>query len=260
MQQLLEILPACSRLVESSGGDNCVICQHAVVDGEVTRALLCGHSSWHESCLLQWLREQRSCPICRAQLPGYRSSLEPEDGALDELNERLDNFREHLAGRLEVLERERQTLQIQMQSIGAELALFGTQVARLHLERLAFRSTLLTQTDVFEAESDDAVQVEECDDDEDKKEEKAQDMLCRLRGAVLRTPVPAVEVFRTLAGRTGRLGPEQAARVLRGLEEAIPHSVVSRAFAIMDVDGSGFVEEEDWMAALCLPRMSPSTA
>lgn len=91
----------------------------------------------------------------------------------------------------------------------------------------------------------------------DGVEAPAQAVLRRLRGAVLRAPLPALEVFQGLAAERGKLDKREAARVLRCLEAEIPSAVSARAFELLDANASGFVEESDWMTALCLPRVGP---
>lgn len=50
---------------EAPEGTECAICLDD--GGQDWRALLCGHS-FHEHCLLRWLRQARRCPLCRMDL------------------------------------------------------------------------------------------------------------------------------------------------------------------------------------------------
>eukprot|EP00933_Yihiella_yeosuensis_P039727 TRINITY_DN3384_c2_g2_i1.p1 TRINITY_DN3384_c2_g2~~TRINITY_DN3384_c2_g2_i1.p1 ORF type:complete len:340 (+),score=62.15 TRINITY_DN3384_c2_g2_i1:84-1103(+) len=297
-------------------GELCVVCQTSLVAGDETRALHCGHTNWHEGCLLQWLSQRRSCPICRAPAPGFDSEGEggsdewSEDTSvrLQHVWERLENqmtdlsealdaqirlqcLREQLASRMIELERERIQLEMQVQQIGVELASFSTNLLRLQTERYVYGEALrrerAAQASILRCSVDQIQDSahEQCSShdgsldesehtnidltssldsspmplvSETDAEKDAKDMLQRLRGAILRTPLPAAEVFRVLAARTGRLDVDEAKRLLRALEAAVSNAVLSRAFDILDVDGSGFVEESDWMAALQLPSMETS--
>lgn len=284
----------------------CVVCQQVLlVDvGACAEPLPCGHGSWHQECIQQWLDQQHSCPICRARLPGFEEGdsdeeldFEDAERLRERLRTRLADFeqtfenqvrlqllRQRLAERMADLERERRRLESQVQRIGAELMAFGQHLARLSENGSTTTASKRDEGCQKENGSDVSVEVGEHSEDTlgaiapdahhsntlepssacsmsprlEDDERKAKDVLHRLRGAVLRTPLPAAEVFRGLAARTGRLGPEEAETILRTLEAAAPTRVVSRAFAILDVNNSGFVEEADWMAALQLPGMSPS--
>eukprot|EP00760_Papus_ankaliazontas_P038702 PhM_4_TR9252/c0_g1_i1/m.76925 len=45
--------------------DRCIVCQVEMSRGEVIRVLPCGHQ-YHEHCITTWLRQKRSCPLCKA--------------------------------------------------------------------------------------------------------------------------------------------------------------------------------------------------
>lgn len=47
--------------------EECVICIAHYHEGDHIRTLPCNHS-FHESCLIQWLRRKKTCPICRRRL------------------------------------------------------------------------------------------------------------------------------------------------------------------------------------------------
>eukprot|EP00930_Biecheleria_cincta_P096889 TRINITY_DN88662_c0_g1_i1.p1 TRINITY_DN88662_c0_g1~~TRINITY_DN88662_c0_g1_i1.p1 ORF type:complete len:333 (-),score=65.47 TRINITY_DN88662_c0_g1_i1:30-1001(-) len=302
--QVLEQLSA-RRTVAQEGGlclnATCVVCQEPLCSDDWTRSMPCGHAQWHEECLLRWLEERRSCPICRARLQGFEEGddigfhdiegldlmqLREMRGALQErmagfeeerhvLEVRLQSVRRWLDNRLVELELERQGLELQVRRLGVELATFGMRLTQLHVERLALWSTLQHSEPASEGhDSTTALSkqpenscgsffAEEKPPEEPEKlqgcedvQVRAEDMLERLRAAVLRTPMPASEVFHVLAAGHGRLNRKAAERVFQALEAAVPSSELSRAFVIMDVDGSGFVEESDWMSALQLPRLS----
>ncbi|CAK0839987.1 unnamed protein product, partial [Prorocentrum cordatum] len=71
----------------------CLFCcgEPEVGDGcSWARALPCGHDCWHAQCILHWLSECRTCPLCRAGVPptwfagagahGRAPCAEPGDG------------------------------------------------------------------------------------------------------------------------------------------------------------------------------------
>ena len=51
-----------SKCVKKSASVMCSICME--VEGEKIK-LDCGHM-YHKKCLLEWLKKQKSCPICRS--------------------------------------------------------------------------------------------------------------------------------------------------------------------------------------------------
>eukprot|EP00404_Azadinium_spinosum_P031291 CAMPEP_0180572768 /NCGR_PEP_ID=MMETSP1037_2-20121125/9417_1 /TAXON_ID=632150 /ORGANISM="Azadinium spinosum, Strain 3D9" /LENGTH=349 /DNA_ID=CAMNT_0022590151 /DNA_START=1 /DNA_END=1050 /DNA_ORIENTATION=+ len=277
----------------------CVICQASVAAADRRRTLLCGHSHWHEECILLWLQEQCTCPICRAEVPAPEGCLgraaarvAAVGGAGDEDDEAeevaLQAAREHLTARMQLLEEERSTLEWQVRMIEGELITFRSQLLRLHLERLTLDTLCTTMrwprsflprgetplldagahrrpgvgtASVAMATADAQAQVTAsvAGASAADAEALAEAMLVRLRGAVLRTPLPGIEVFRALSAQTGHLGPGEVARVLRGLDASASSEVLAAAFLLLDVNASGSIEETDWMAALRLPRLGPPT-
>jgi len=84
----------------------------------------------------------------------------------------------------------------------------------------------------------------------------AEALLERLRSAVLRAPTSSVEVFRELASESGgRLNSSMLARLLSKFEPSVPVAVVDAAFGRLDQEGKGYVEENDWLLGLNLPRL-----
>ena len=292
-------------LVDLQAGDNCVICQHELKRGEATRPLPCGHSSWHDECFLQWLTEQRSCPICRAMVgeDGVNTRIFPEVLALSDrvadLQSQVEALGLHLwqlqalqahLHRVVLLESERQSLERQLILSFEELASSGQQLAEIHGEfirrwrcqrcRLRFvsvpphtRHTRPESIAELESSTQSLDLASSCDSSACSSglgcrggshiaeiTEQAQSILTRLRNAIMRTSLPGAHVFRALAGRSGRIGPVQAARVLQHLEAAASHEALARAFVMLDIDGSGFIEEFDWMFALQLPRLFAATS
>ena len=47
---------------------SCAVCQEEWQTGNVRVSLPCRHS-FHEDCIVPWLRSSRACPMCRAPLP-----------------------------------------------------------------------------------------------------------------------------------------------------------------------------------------------
>ena len=198
-----------------------------------------------------------------------------------QLQWQLQALRAHVLQRIALLESDRQHLELQIIAILEELTSFGTQLGSFHDENPMWRCARfalqlgcsclpsLPARHIPDSDSSSPLEASASSDSSDVSDsladchggpsndslQQAQAIVTRLRNAVMRTPVPAVAVFRALAGRSGRMGPVQAARVLQHLEDAASYEALARAFVMLDVDGSGFVEESDWMVALQLPRM-----
>ena len=52
---------------EESNQEECTICIEPYLEGDHIRMLPCSHV-FHESCIIEWLRRSRTCPICRRPL------------------------------------------------------------------------------------------------------------------------------------------------------------------------------------------------
>ncbi|CAE7201595.1 slc47a1 [Symbiodinium sp. CCMP2456] len=201
----------------------------------------------------------------------------------------LQALQAHLLQRAVLLESERQRLERQLMLSFEELASSGRQLAEIHGEfirrwryqrcrlrcvsvplhtrhtrpgRIAELESSTPSFDLASSCDSSACSGPDCRGVSHSEEitEEAQSILARLRNAVMRTPLPGAHVFRALAGRSGRMGPAQAARVLQHLESAVSYEALARAFVMLDVDGSGFIEESDWMFALQLPRPLAATS
>ncbi|XP_023140449.2 uncharacterized protein si:ch211-59o9.10 isoform X2 [Amphiprion ocellaris] len=61
----------------SAGNSQCQICFCDYTDGEKLRMLPCFHD-YHVQCIDRWLKDNTTCPICRANLAD-RESLEPQN-------------------------------------------------------------------------------------------------------------------------------------------------------------------------------------
>ncbi|GJN07036.1 hypothetical protein PR202_ga24825 [Eleusine coracana subsp. coracana] len=53
--------------------DECAVCLEGYKIGQALRTMPCSHE-FHESCIFDWLRVSRMCPLCRFKLPA-----EPEE-------------------------------------------------------------------------------------------------------------------------------------------------------------------------------------
>jgi E3 ubiquitin-protein ligase RNF115/126 len=47
---------------------SCAVCKDELAAGEIAVRLRCKHL-YHPECIIQWLKTQGSCPVCRAELP-----------------------------------------------------------------------------------------------------------------------------------------------------------------------------------------------
>ena len=68
-------------------GEACTVCQDVLEQGAVTLSMPCGHS-FHKECLMPWLQEHNTCPICRCEIeshcPRYnQQNFEKLKGELD---------------------------------------------------------------------------------------------------------------------------------------------------------------------------------
>ena len=54
-------------------GTECEICLSEITNGESYLSTPC-HHYFHEACLMRWVREQHTCPVCREPLPGISVS------------------------------------------------------------------------------------------------------------------------------------------------------------------------------------------
>lgn len=66
-------LPRCAVGAETvakldGAGIECAVCLSGFAEGDVAAEMPCAHP-FHEDCLTRWLRERRTCPCCRHELP-----------------------------------------------------------------------------------------------------------------------------------------------------------------------------------------------
>lgn len=249
----------------------CLVCRHDLLDADEKARLPCGHLHWHAPCIWQWLLERSTCPICRCetgQPTGVAGSDDAEvasAGLLNDIDDRrrlgaLHFARERLAMRMADLEEERQSLEVQVRRMERELELFRSQLNHLRIERCMWAQVLnrsggdpdVAGAGMTEEATAAGTQV-------GGHQSAAEDLLRRLRDAVMRAPAAGDEVFRQLAAQSsGRLTLDGVGQVLSRFEPMMPAAVLRLAFGKLDIDRSGFVEEDDWMSALCLPRFCRS--
>ncbi|CAL4911679.1 unnamed protein product [Urochloa decumbens] len=53
--------------------EECAVCLEAYKAGDTLRTMPCAHG-FHESCIFQWLRVSRLCPLCRFALPAVEET------------------------------------------------------------------------------------------------------------------------------------------------------------------------------------------
>ena len=56
------------KLKEFGIENSCAVCKDELNIGEICLLMPCNHH-FHENCLIPWLKERNSCPICRYELP-----------------------------------------------------------------------------------------------------------------------------------------------------------------------------------------------
>lgn len=66
-QHVLDNLPEVE-VPHDPSNDPCVVCQENFEEGEIATKLPCGHF-FHGECIVPWLKEHNTCPLCRYELP-----------------------------------------------------------------------------------------------------------------------------------------------------------------------------------------------
>lgn len=65
----LEKCKISEKIMKEFGVENsCAVCKDEFIIGEECLLMPCNHH-FHENCLLPWLKERNSCPVCRYELP-----------------------------------------------------------------------------------------------------------------------------------------------------------------------------------------------
>nr|2ECT_A Chain A, RING finger protein 126 [Mus musculus] len=57
-------------------GLECPVCKEDYALGESVRQLPCNHL-FHDSCIVPWLEQHDSCPVCRKSLTGQNTATNP---------------------------------------------------------------------------------------------------------------------------------------------------------------------------------------
>ncbi|MCL7035829.1 hypothetical protein MKW94_005546 [Papaver nudicaule] len=57
---------------KTSTAADCVVCMDVFEDGTGVTYIPCSHF-FHEGCLVRWLQESNSCPLCRFQISSTRT-------------------------------------------------------------------------------------------------------------------------------------------------------------------------------------------
>ncbi|MCL7030601.1 hypothetical protein MKW94_004872 [Papaver nudicaule] len=52
---------------QNNHGNSCVVCLDGIIDGSEVSNMPCSHM-FHSACLIPWLHESNSCPVCRYQV------------------------------------------------------------------------------------------------------------------------------------------------------------------------------------------------
>lgn len=72
--QALPTVPVTEEHVGS--GLECPVCKEDYALGESVRQLPCNHL-FHDSCIVPWLEQHDSCPVCRKSLTGQNTATNP---------------------------------------------------------------------------------------------------------------------------------------------------------------------------------------
>ena len=76
---------ACT-LQAAPADDACAVCMAEWAVGDEVSAMPCGHA-FHAACLLPWLRQVSSCPLCRAAIQSAAEAGEAQPGQADGMSE-----------------------------------------------------------------------------------------------------------------------------------------------------------------------------
>jgi hypothetical protein len=55
--------------VKMEDGVQCVVCREEFKDDQLIMQLPCKHYFCEDGCAVQWLKQQDTCPVCRARVP-----------------------------------------------------------------------------------------------------------------------------------------------------------------------------------------------
>ncbi|KAM1050507.1 hypothetical protein ACFX13_032967 [Malus domestica] len=71
--EALEKLVFDERADGSSSNQYCVVCLEKMLSGEQVTRLPCSHM-FHGDCIVEWLNQCHTCPVCRFKLPAEANS------------------------------------------------------------------------------------------------------------------------------------------------------------------------------------------
>mmetsp|Transcript_30903 Transcript_30903/g.43069 ORF Transcript_30903/g.43069 Transcript_30903/m.43069 type:complete len:278 (-) Transcript_30903:413-1246(-) len=78
--------------------DRCTVCQENYQIGDKITHLPCGHT-FHRECVIQWLKQKNSCPLCRAKIDnGDDKKIEGGVLKTDDASEEKDNQLRQIEG------------------------------------------------------------------------------------------------------------------------------------------------------------------
>lgn len=232
-------------------GETCVICFQSLGSEDVKCRLRCGHCEWHDTCVRRWLLERGTCPVCRAEnsvetvFEGMEN-FEDEGQDMHELYDivsslgadmdswgpKLRAIRSGFERRVSQLDDEHEYLEEYIHRLEEDLS-HDDDLSELHTHSSACSSTL------------QPINIISVSSESERVRSFAEEMVLRLRGAVLRSHAPML-VFRTLAP-SGRLNPNDLACIVRQLNSNTTDEEVAAMFEIMDVAKDGFLDQAAWI-------------
>lgn len=248
----------------------CIICCHSLHPCtssdtcEQRLELPCGHSQWHRCCVEGWLVRQQTCPICRAVVVDSSSDRIMTDESDDAGNllellgvaaiqagavdcEAVVRLLQAVFGReVDALDENRLQLERQLLSIETEL----NEHQRIICEIQECRSQVdaIAEVDALAEERVEATLLAE-DSGQDPNREETLRLLARVAAAVQRSGLTAEQVFRSLPQEGAPLHLDSAMSLLSAFGGATEH-VVTKAAQALDINASGWVEEEDFVNAM----------
>jgi len=231
-------------------GVTCIICCSAV-DEEQPWKLPCGHRQWHRSCVEGWLVQRQTCPMCRAPFgtPVENKRDLSQDALLSSLVQLLIGSEplvpadcEALVRALQaVLDQEAQMLDQHREALVTQVHGIEQELSEHLLQIRELRATQAVETSTPDRGADGTNLL--------AADEEAVALLARVAAAVLRTGLSAQEVFRSLPEGGSPLGDEASMSFLSAFG-GVSEVAVSVAAKALDINGSGFIEEDDFVDAM----------
>eukprot|EP00435_Cladocopium_sp_Y103_P013546 s299_g3.t1 len=199
---------------------DCVICCRKIL--HVGCFLPCGHCQWHQECISDWLARRSICPLCRtpAQHDEDKPPVHPEE------NNRTIGVAEFVGQMKTMLDNEVLRLELRCEELQLE-----TENLELGAQQLAAHKELLLDLE-------------------------AQNLVERLAAAVQRCGLRR-QLFSALSREKAPLALEAAEAALGSFaqcsgDSAAGGAVLQRAARLLDVNGSGWIEEVDFQQAMLM--------